>query len=74
MIRASPNSFTAGLFRNDPLPSQRIQLKPSNLPTLIGQELATDNERGSMNDWEKTYLYVPKRSTFIESRAIISCN
>jgi len=43
-IRDSPNSFTAGLFMNEPLPSQRIQLKPSNLPTLIGQTLATEDE------------------------------
>jgi len=43
-ILESPNSLTAGLFIKEPLPSQRIQLKPSNFPTFIDESLATNSE------------------------------
>jgi hypothetical protein len=42
-ILASPNSFMARLFRKEPLPSQRIQLNPSNFPTFIDESLVTNS-------------------------------
>ncbi len=73
MIRDSPNSFTAGLLRKDPLLSQRIQLKPSNFPTLIGQEIATNDAPLFDNDLGKIYRLHPERATSFGSLAIIYC-
>jgi hypothetical protein len=60
-------------LRNDPLPSQRIQLKPSNFPTLIGQELATNDVSRFNSDWLENYRPPTVRSTSIGSGCIISC-
>jgi hypothetical protein len=52
-IRASPNSFTAKLFKKEPLPSQRIQLNPSNFPTFIDESLATNSVPMFDGHWRK---------------------
>jgi hypothetical protein len=70
LIRNSPNSLTASLFRKDPLPSQRIQLKPSNFPTLIGQAMATNDAPLMEDALLAIYCRLSERST---SFAIISC-
>ncbi|HEX7260979.1 MAG TPA: hypothetical protein VF258_04135, partial [Luteolibacter sp.] len=41
-IRSSPKDFMAGLFKNEPFPSQRIQLNPSKIPIKIGHSVVTE--------------------------------
>jgi hypothetical protein len=41
-IREMQNSLTTGLFKNEPFPSQRIQVNPSKVPTKMGHSLLTD--------------------------------
>ncbi len=43
-IRSSPKVLTAGLFKNDPFPSQRIQLNPSKIPIKIGHSVVTEKK------------------------------
>jgi hypothetical protein len=43
-IRSRPNAFSAGLFKNEPFPSQRIQLNPSKIPTKIGHSVVTEKK------------------------------
>jgi hypothetical protein len=44
-IRSRLNAFSAGLFKNEPFPSQRIQLNPSKIPTKIGHSVVTEKNR-----------------------------
>jgi hypothetical protein len=44
----------AMLFRNEPLPSQRIQLNPSNLPTFMEESLATYDVPQIGGHWENS--------------------
>jgi hypothetical protein len=62
-IRASPNSFTAKLFIKEPLPSQRIQLNPSNFPTFIDESLATNSVPMSDGYWQKLNVGFPNGQT-----------
>jgi hypothetical protein len=58
-------------LRKDPLPSQRIQLKPSNFPTLIGQAITTNDAPLIEDDLAVIYRRLSERST---SFTIISCH
>src|SRR6478752_3932448 len=55
-IRSSPKAFMAGLFKNEPFPSQRIQLNPSKIPTKIGHSVVTEKrpsfERRKAEDYK----------------------
>ena len=46
----------AGLFKNEPFPSQRIQLNPSKIPTKIGHSVVTEKrpsfERRKAEDYK----------------------
>jgi len=43
-IRSRLNVFSAGLFKKEPFPSQRIQLNPSKIPTKIGHSVVTEKK------------------------------